>query len=65
MKLQIIREASIHGVKRTLEKYGIYQASYYWWKNIFNKSGFIITIFYSKNNDIGEFVIQTKHNRRL
>ena len=32
MKLQIIREASIHGVKRTLAKYGIYPASYYSWK---------------------------------
>jgi putative transposase len=28
-KLQIIKEASDHGVKATLEKYGIYPASYY------------------------------------
>jgi putative transposase len=31
-KLAIIKEASIHGVNPTLEKCGIYPASYYSWK---------------------------------
>lgn len=31
-KLRIIREASENGVNPTLEKYGIYRASYYLWK---------------------------------
>lgn len=31
-KLAIIKEASINGVTPTLEKHGIYPASYYSWK---------------------------------
>jgi len=34
-KLRIIKEASEQGVKPTLEKYGIYRASYYSWKQWF------------------------------
>lgn len=38
-KLQIIKEASEQGVKVTLEKYGIYPASYYSWKNKLEQMG--------------------------
>ena len=38
-KLQILKEASIKGVTRTLEKYGIYPASYYTWKKKFEQMG--------------------------
>ena len=31
-KLSILKEASEHGVTITLEKYGVYPASYYAWK---------------------------------
>ena len=32
-KLSIIEEAKSNGVKLTLSKYGIYPATYYYWKN--------------------------------
>lgn len=32
-KLKILEEAKRNGVKVTLEKYGVYQATYYYWKN--------------------------------
>ena len=38
-KLQIIKEASQQGVYATLEKYGIYQATYYSWKKKFAEMG--------------------------
>ena len=38
-KLRVIKEASEKGVKETLEKYGVYRASYYDWKNKFEQMG--------------------------
>ncbi|MBW6480777.1 MAG: transposase [Bacteroidales bacterium] len=38
-KLRIIKEASEQGVKATLEKYGIYPASYYSWKRKLEQMG--------------------------
>ena len=38
-KLKIIQEASENGVKQTLEKYGVYRASYYDWKKKFELMG--------------------------
>jgi putative transposase len=38
-KLAIIKEASVNGVKPTLEKHGIYPASYYSWKKKFESMG--------------------------
>jgi putative transposase len=38
-KLAIIKEASINGVTPTLEKHGIYPASYYSWKMKFESMG--------------------------
>ena len=38
-KLNIIKEASEKGVNDTLEKYGIYRASYYDWKNKLEQMG--------------------------
>ncbi len=38
-KLQIIKEASEQGVKATLEKYGVYAASYYSWKEKLEQMG--------------------------
>lgn len=38
-KLQILKDASEHGVKSTLEKHGIYAATYYSWKKKFNEMG--------------------------
>ncbi len=38
-KLRIIKEASEHGVNPTLEKYGVYRASYYSWKQKFEQMG--------------------------
>jgi putative transposase len=38
-KLAIINEASINGVKPTLEKHGIYPASYFSWKKKFESMG--------------------------
>ena len=31
-KLQILKEAGLNGVRETLEKYGVYPATYYYWK---------------------------------
>jgi len=31
-KVQIVQEAASQGVKATLDKYGVYPASYYYWK---------------------------------
>lgn len=38
-KLQIIKEASEQGVKATLEKHGIYPASYYSWRTKLEQMG--------------------------
>ena len=38
-KLQIIKEASIHGVQVTLDKHGVYPASYYSWKKKMEEMG--------------------------
>jgi len=38
-KLRIIKEASEQGVNPTLEKYGIYRASYYSWKQKYEQMG--------------------------
>ena len=38
-KLQIIKEAGSHGVRSTLEKYGVYTATYYSWKRKFEQMG--------------------------
>jgi len=36
-KLKIIKEAAIHGVRETLDKYGVYPATYYSWKRKFEQ----------------------------
>jgi putative transposase len=38
-KLQILKEASQNGVIVTLEKYGIYPATYYTWKDKYDNMG--------------------------
>lgn len=38
-KLRIIKEASENGVNETLEKHGIYRASYYAWKKKLEQMG--------------------------
>lgn len=38
-KLSILKEASEHGVTATLEKYGVYPASYYAWKKKLHSMG--------------------------
>lgn len=38
-KLLIIKEASEHGVATTLEKYGVYPASFYSWKKKLDQMG--------------------------
>ena len=38
-KLSILKEASQHGVTITLEKYGVYPASYYAWKKKLHSMG--------------------------
>lgn len=38
-KLKILKEAGLHGVTDTLDKYGIYPATYYSWKRKFEQMG--------------------------
>ena len=38
-KLKILKEAGLHGVTQTLEKYGIYPATFYSWKKKFEQMG--------------------------
>mgnify|MGYP001195770913 FL=1 len=38
-KLKIIKEASENGIQATLDKYGIYKASYYSWKRKYDEMG--------------------------
>ena len=38
-KLKILKEVSIHGVRETLDKYGVYPATYYSWKRKFEQMG--------------------------
>ncbi|MDY6800345.1 MAG: transposase [Bacteroidota bacterium] len=38
-KLKIKKEASENGVNITLDKYGVYRASYYKWKKKFEQMG--------------------------
>lgn len=38
-KLRIVREAASNGVKTTLEKYGVYPATYYGWKKKVEQMG--------------------------
>ncbi len=35
-KLEILKEATAHGVTATLEKHGIYPATYYSWRKKFD-----------------------------
>ena len=37
--LKILKEASKHGVRENLEKYGVYPATYYAWKQKFKEMG--------------------------
>jgi len=38
-KLKILEESAIHGVKLTLEKYGIYPATFYSWRRKYETMG--------------------------
>lgn len=38
-KLEILKEATLSGVKATLDKHGIYPATYYSWKKKFDSMG--------------------------
>lgn len=38
-KIAIIKEASTQGVRKTLEKHGIYPATYYYWKKKYDSMG--------------------------
>ena len=38
-KLQILKEVEHNGIKNTLEKHGIYPASYYSWKKKYDEMG--------------------------
>ncbi len=38
-KIGIVKEGAKHGVKATLEKYGLYPATYYYWKKKYNSMG--------------------------
>jgi len=38
-KLEILKEATAHGVTATLEKHGIYPATYYSWRKKFDTMG--------------------------
>jgi putative transposase len=38
-KLKIIKEASENGVNNTIDKYGVYRASYYTWKKKYEEMG--------------------------
>lgn len=38
-KLKILKEAHQNGVKVTLSKHGIYQATYYYWKRKYEQMG--------------------------
>ena len=38
-KLKVLKDASEHGVKETLDKYGVYPATYYSWKKKFASMG--------------------------
>lgn len=38
-KLAIIKEASIHGVQKTLDKHSLYAATYYSWKRKYEEMG--------------------------
>lgn len=38
-KLAILKEASVQGVKLTLEKYALYPATFYYWKKKYEDAG--------------------------
>lgn len=38
-KLNILKESALQGVRQTLEKYGVYPATYYSWKRKFEQMG--------------------------
>jgi len=38
-KLEILKEATAHGVTATLEKFGIYPATYYSWRKKYDTMG--------------------------
>jgi|SRR5690625_3333095 len=38
-KLSILKESKIHGVKTTMEKYSIYSATFYGWKQKYESMG--------------------------
>ena len=38
-KLSILKEAELNGVKKTIEKHGVYQATYYYWRKKYRLMG--------------------------
>jgi putative transposase len=57
-KVRIVREAAEHGVKATLDKYGVYPATYYDWKRKLESMG-------EKGLDWGMTPAHLKEIRRL
>lgn len=51
-KLTILKEAGTKGVNLTLEKYGIYPATYYSWKKILRHAISLAFYIYRKFNHI-------------
>lgn len=38
-KIRVVQEAAEHGVKATLDKYGVYPATYYSWRKKYSEMG--------------------------
>jgi putative transposase len=38
-KLAILKEGELHGVKKTLSKYGLYPGTYYYWRKKYKAMG--------------------------
>ncbi len=38
-KLSILKEAELNGMKKTIAKYGVYQATYYYWRRKYRLLG--------------------------
>ena len=57
-KLQILQEAKAEGVKMTLDKYGIYPATYYSWRKKYEQMG-------EQGMDYGMTKARLKEIRRL
>lgn len=67
-KLKILKEAKEHGVKVTLDKYGVYSATYYNWKksyDLYREDGLDLKSLKEAKKEIASLELQLVHYKSM